>query len=194
MVDPSLNPYAPTSHVSDTEGIESDVETFRRQYLAHEASIKSIGFLYLIPGILFCTIFVLTVAGLVTALLSGRANNIGEDEILGFVIGMITYGGLGSLQLYSGWGLRRFNHGAKRLAVVLSVIGLLLFPVGTVINGYFLYVLLGQKGKVVFSDEYQDAIRKTPHIKYRTSIIVKVFVGLLVALIGLGLVAALFGI
>ena len=40
-----LNPYAPTSSVSEPDGLESDVEAFRNKYLAHEASIKSVGLL-----------------------------------------------------------------------------------------------------------------------------------------------------
>ena len=45
-----FNPYAPTSNVSPTEAA-SDVETYRRTYLSHEASVKSIGVLYFLGAI-----------------------------------------------------------------------------------------------------------------------------------------------
>ena len=79
------------------------------------------------------------------------------------------------------------------IAIVLSAIGLLGFPIGTLISAYFLYLLVSEKGKVVFSDEYKEVIRKTPHIRYKTSIVVWIFLGLLLLLIGLGLVGLLFG-
>ena len=49
---------------------------------------------------------------------------------------------------------------------------------------------MGKKGNVVFSDEYQHVIEQTPHIVYKTSIIAWIFLFLLIALIGFGLVAA----
>jgi hypothetical protein len=45
---------------------------------------------------------------------------------------------------------------------------------------------------MVFSDEYHEIIAQTPHIKYRTSIIVKIFLFFLLALIAFGVVAFLF--
>jgi hypothetical protein len=44
----------------------------------------------------------------------------------------------------------------------------------------------------VFSDEYQAVIRQTPHIKYRTSIVVWICFGLLLLLLGAGILAAIF--
>ncbi len=189
--DPALNPYAPTSHVSDTEGLESDIESFRRRYLSHEASVQSIGTLYLIPGVLLVGLFLMMAGFVVFELLAQGGNGMGLME--GVAVTSI-YGGLGLIQIYTGLGLRRFKIGARRLATFFGVIGLLAFPFGTIINGYILYLLQSQKGKVVFSEDYQDVIRRTPHIKYRTSLIVKIFVVILVVLLTLGFVAAFVGV
>ena len=45
----------------------------------------------------------------------------------------------------------------------------------------------------MFSEEYQAVIAQTPHIKYRTSIIVWILLGLVVALVVFAIVAALLG-
>ena len=63
-------------------------------------------------------------------------------------------------------------------------LGLLSFPVGTIINGYILYLLFSKKGERVFSADYQAIVDATPHIKYKTSIIVWIFLVLLLLMIG----------
>ena len=68
---------------------------------------------------------------------------------------------------------------------ILSGLGLLSIPIGTLINGYILYLMYSQKGKVVFSPEYQDIRDATPEIQYQTS---KLAWGILIVLV-LGLVA-----
>lgn len=69
--EPALNPYAPTAFVSETEGFESDVEGYRRKYLAHEASIKSVGILYLIPGVIFFLLFLIGIAAFLMSMATG---------------------------------------------------------------------------------------------------------------------------
>lgn len=86
-------------------------------------------------------------------------------------------------------GLRGLQSSARVVAIIFSVIGLLGIPIGTLINGYFLYLLLGQKGTYVFSEEYARVRAATPHIKYKTSIWVLVVVALLVLLVVIGIVA-----
>ena len=55
---------------------------------------------------------------------------------------------------------------------------------------YILDLLRSKKSSMVFSSEYHLIIERTPHIKYRTSWIVKGCLIVLVLVIGLGLVAA----
>ena len=76
---------------------------------------------------------------------------------------------------------------------MFSVIGLLAIPVGTIISGYFLYLLLSKKGTVIFSPQYKQIIAATPHIKYKTSKIVIALLLILIALIAIALIVALGG-
>jgi hypothetical protein len=99
------------------------------------------------------------------------------------------YLGLGILQGATAMGIRKLQNWARYVAVVFSVIGLLGFPIGTIISAYFLYLLLSQKGTMVFSDEYKEIIAATPHLKYKTSIIVIILLILLVVILVFGALA-----
>jgi hypothetical protein len=88
--------------------------------------------------------------------------------------------------------VRRLKPWARIGSGILSGIGLLGFPIGTIINGYILYLLFSKKGSMVFSDEYKRVIQQTPHIKYRTSVIILVALGLLLFLMMLAMVGLFF--
>jgi hypothetical protein len=78
--------------------------------------------------------------------------------------------------------------------IVLSCFGLLGFPIGTLISAYFLYLLSSQKGVYIFSPEYARVIAATPHIKYKTSIIGWILLGILVFFIGLGIIGLMVSV
>ncbi len=156
-------------------GSSSDVET-RNKYLSHEASVQGIGALYLLGSVFLVIAGVfLTIAGI-----AGMATG-DSDALIGLIIGII-YLPLGLLQFWVGLGLRTLNPKVRTAAIVLSAIGLLGFPIGTIISAYFLYLLASKKGEFVFSAEYSRVRAATPEIKYRTSWIVW---GVLIALIAL---------
>ncbi|TWU26338.1 hypothetical protein Pla52o_01910 [Novipirellula galeiformis] len=186
------NPYTPTSQVGPvSHALGDDVEAVRRYYLSHEASVKSIGTLYLLGAILMVPIGLAMIAMPVVA---GIAEKVAPAEaILMAVIGLV-YLTLGLLQGFTALNLWKLRPWARIVASVLSVIGLLAFPIGTLISAYFLYLLLSEKGQFVFSPGYQQVVAQTPHIKYKTSIIVWILLALLLGLIGLGVVAALVGV
>ena len=79
----------------------------------------------------------------------------------------------------TGFGLRQQKPWSRIIATVGSVISLIGFPMGTIIGGYILYLLWGEKGRTVFSPAYTGVIAATPHLKYKTSIIVWILLGLL---------------
>lgn len=144
-------------------------EAIRNLYLKHEASVKSVGILYYLGGI------ALTVMGI--ASLFAVVSH--EPGLLSLLIGvMLLLFGVG--QLFVGYGLRRLKSWARIPTAILSGFGLLGFPIGTIINAYIMYLVLCKKGKMVFSEEYRDVIAQTPHIKYRTSIVVWILLGLIV--------------
>ncbi|HEX5221151.1 MAG TPA: DUF4339 domain-containing protein [Verrucomicrobiae bacterium] len=160
------------------EGVSNNAaEQIRKDHIKHEASVKSVGFLYFLAA-----------AFLLLAGTGGVLTGDGPSIAVGLVLACF-----GILQIWVGIGLRQLKSWARIPTAVLSGIGLLGFPLGTIINGYILYLVLCQKGRTVFSDEYKRVIEQTPHIKYKTSIIVWIFLGLLLVLIGLGFFAVLFG-
>ena len=85
--------------------------------------------------------------------------------------------------------LRALQPWARTVTIALSVIGMIGFPIGTIMNAYILYLLCAAKGKRLFEPDYEGIVAATPDIKYKTSIIVWIFVGLL-GLLFVGLVVA----
>jgi hypothetical protein len=111
-----------------------------------------------------------------------------------------------------GFGLRNLRSWARWITAVLIVLSLLANLVGLVfqasrgadvagsvgqllgsaiIPGYILYLLLSAKGSMVFSPEYQTIIARTPHVKMKTSWLVKGCLIALVACLTLGVLGAL---
>jgi hypothetical protein len=111
--------------------------------------------------------------------------------IITALIGLVVLA-IGVAQLFAGRSMQTLNPSGKILAIIISAIGLLVFPCGTLISGYLLYLLLSAKGEMVFSSAYKEVMQATPHIRYRTSIIVWIFLFLLIGVILLGIIAATF--
>jgi len=185
------NPYAPVA--VHTEEKKSDrlaqAEQTRNHHLSHEASIKSFGFLYLLGGFFGTLLGIIYIVGGIGMIANPPNNGPPMGAILiplGLVVMVIS-----GFQFATGLGLRKIKSWSRIGGIILACIGLLGFPIGTLISGYLLYLLLSEKGKFIFSDQYREVMAATPHIKYKTSIIVWIFLGLLVFLILFGLVGAL---
>ena len=168
-----LNPYAPpNSRVDDVDGAASEAVAIRREHIKHEAAVRSIGTLYYISGGLF-----------LIAALSFLLGGVGQSDVtvtLGF--GML-YLVLGAVLLVLAHGVRRLKPAARIASIVLAIIGLIGFPIGTLINGYILYLLCSAKGQRIFAPDYAEIVAATPHIKYRTSIVVWILLVLMLVLV-----------
>ncbi len=93
---------------------------------------------------------------------------------------------IGVTQGVAAYGLRRLQSWARVPTIILSSIGLLGFPLGTLINLYILVKVAGKQGKFILTPEYQRIVAATPHVKRKTSLFVKILlVLLLVVLIGI---------
>ena len=176
------NPFTPNAELED-------IEIIRHNHLNHEASIKSVGLLFILGGVLG----LLYTTGMVFGLLmmpmrENQLDNVAAGLAVGLVI-LILIGGLSGLQLWSGVGLRQLNPKVAIPATVVAAFGLLGIPVGTIISIYILWLLQSKKGKYILSEPYQAIVAQTPHIKYRTSLIVKI----LLVLLGLVLLLAVLG-
>lgn len=171
----SENPYAPPELPSNPVTPGNESERIRRTHLNTEASIKSIGTLYIFGGVLF-------IFGVISRL---RSPEVFEDsaERIGFYVGMFL---VPILLIWLGLKLRRLSSVATIFAGILSALGLLAFPVGTIINLILLFTLFSPKGRYVVKPHYRQVIAETRHIRYRTSMITWILLAILVITIILG--------
>jgi len=160
----------------------SDAEDIRQTHIKHEASVKSVGFLYLLGGVLFLVMGVF----MAPVIFAGGQATGSETPFLAAIIAL--YAGLGVLSIFLARGLRKLQRWVRIPVTILSALGLLSFPIGTIINGYIIWLIWSEKGKMVFTDEYQEIIAATPHVKYKTSIVVWVLLGLLILFLAAALI------
>ena len=100
-----------------------------------------------------------------------------------FAIGAIAFNGA-----YAGYLLRKLDPRAKGFATAQSGFMLFAFPMGTLLGIYSLYLIHSKRGLFILTEEYQGIRARTPHIKYRTSPLVLILLGLLIALVLAGVV------
>jgi predicted nucleic acid-binding Zn ribbon protein len=167
------NPYEPPK--SDISDPTAEAIKMREAHIGHEASIRAFGLLFYLAGVMF------GLGGIGQLIL---ATELLELPLFAMGAGIIL---LGITYFWIGNGLRQLRSKVRHIAGVFAAIGLLGFPIGTIINGYLLYLLYSKKGKMVFSEEYQEIRAATPDIKSRTSIII----WLLLILVLLMIVAAI---
>ena len=205
----SDNPYAPSGSSYGDASLDanfdlSQAELIRKSHLSHETNVKSFGCLYTLGGILgiLGAIFYIGIGILVMA--GGVVPKGLESMVFGAGGDRLVSGGLTTLvgvvflaiavaQLFAGRSMQTLNPSGKILAIVVAAIGMLQFPCGTLISGYLLYLLVSAKGRTVFSSAYKEVMQATPHIRYRTSIIVWIFLFILIGVLLLGVLAAIFG-
>lgn len=180
--DAPVNPYAaPLSAVADQA--ETGAEADRSLHLKHEASIGSAGWLFVLGGA------ALMLVALAMMLTLGTTQSRIRDVVM-----VLLLGAIGALQLVTGLALRKLKIWSRGVATVYCVLGLLAIPVGTLINGFILYLFFCAKGKRVFAPDYQEVIAATPHLKYKTSLLVWIIGGLVLLLIGVALLWAVLGV
>jgi hypothetical protein len=206
------NPFeAPRAEIgrrANLLGDETEAELIRRANLSHEASVKSIGSLYYLGAILQLINVILLLVG------GGRQNQVPgvTPETVQTMPAMQVVVSVFSmaLQFALGYGLTHLQTWARWTVFAFTILGLIMIPVisiglfalnpivagvfllvGESILGYIVYLLVSAKAGIVFSHEYKVVIEKTPHIKHKTSVILKIFLGLLLFLIVIGIVGAI---
>jgi hypothetical protein len=180
----AINPYAPPkAQVDDVTPFLGEADAIRREHIQREASIRSIGVLYYFGGGALC---LASVAVMVGFGLSG--NRMSGLPLAGLGVFILA---LGVFSIFVGRGIRKLRPWARITAIVMAILGLLRPPAGTLINIYILYLLFSEKGRRIFESDYPEIVAATPDVKYKTSVVVWVVLGILVLLILAGLGAAL---
>jgi hypothetical protein len=117
-----------------------------------------LGALYLAWGAIFALVGLAGLALGVGALAIARGSGpvyIGSDlaaDLTAFTFGAIGVLALawGVLHMWLGAALRRYRPRARLIALGLAIINLVLFPFGTGLGGYALWVLLNDEGRSLF--------------------------------------------
>ena len=199
------NPYAAPPADADLVMADSQLgsdssqdEVIRREYLSHEASVRSVGTLYYLGSFLlgFSAISMAAFAFLypIESDLNPTTSVIDLASTVATLFGLSIYLSLSALLFCTARGLRSLRPWARISSGIISAIGLIGFPFGTIINVFILYLLISRKSKVVFSPEYRDIIARTPHIKYKTSLIVKILAIILLGFLALGVISAIISV
>jgi hypothetical protein len=121
-----------------------------------ETHVKVLGVLHIILGALgiFCALILMIIlGGAATAVVAeGDPDAALAIPILGIVgAGTAAFLVLASVPgIAAGWGLIKFRPWGRILALVLSILALVLFPFGTLVGIYGLWVLLNKDAERLF--------------------------------------------
>lgn len=180
------NPFASPPEIDDDAVVKevSEEERIRRAYINFEVSVQAIGSLYYLGGLL-CGL----AAGGSGAAAIEHAGRAESGSLAGFAA---LYGFLAVVSIIIGRGLRTLSPWAKVPVGITALIGMLgiamlggliaVLIVALVII-YVLYPVFSKTGAFVFSPEYREIIRRTPHVRYKSYFMWVVLAVLLVALI-----------
>jgi hypothetical protein len=181
----NLNPYAaPNANTAHVE-IGGVAELTRRDHLHTEVSIQAVGRLYLLGCVLILLAFVSIFIASMAEIRDGSISLISLLPAALWALGLCTAYGA------AGFGLRKFKPWARIVATIIAAIGLIGFPIGTIIGGYILYLMWNKKGRTIFTAAYLDVIAATPHIKYKTSIAIWIILGIILLLVAAAFVLPL---
>jgi len=108
--------------------------------------VKVVGWLWIANGVLsiLMTIIGLAVINWPGVILSLRDSLLASFGALCFFLpGIVAY-------IVSGYGLLNYKSWARILAIILAILNLILFPIGTLIGIYTLWVMFNDETKALF--------------------------------------------
>ncbi len=185
----TINPYAPPkAQVADVVPTSGEEAEIRQDHIKTEASVRSIGLLYYLGGglLLFAAVGVL--GGL------GGRQSVTRFPVAGFSALFVV---LGLLGIFVGRGIRHLRPWARTTAIVLASLGCIASlarpSVGILVQIYILYLLFSKKGRRIFESDYPDIVAATPEIKYRTSVVIWVLLGLVILAVVAAVVVPVMG-
>lgn len=173
----SENIYAPPE--SSTAPLESKAENIRRQNIKTEATIKSLGSLFIFFGGIITLILITNPYGV-------KVFEFSDENILVYLTTFAFCVGF----IFLGIKTRKLHKISTNISATLCIPMLFGFPVGTLIAAIVLWSIFNRKGQYILSPKYKEIIAQTPHVKYRTSIITWILFVFVIALIAGGLIYA----
>ncbi len=124
---------------------------FQPNYSHQEKHIEVLAYLYIVFGVLAVGIGLVlapVIAG--SGAISGDENAIWVTSLVGGGFGFFL-SAMGAVSILGGWGLLKRHNWARILVIVISILNLPGFPIGTVLGVYGLWVLLNDQSKFEFS-------------------------------------------
>jgi hypothetical protein len=168
-----LNPYAAPKAEALTR--ISEAETIRRQHIGQESSIKTLGCLYLLGGVLI-------LPGIALSLVQSN----GRGGTSGDLLWHMVFISVALAAIVIGFGLRTLKKWASILAITLGVFLCVIYlfdlpssTMGLIIQTVVILTLVSAKTRKVVSADYQQVIAETPHVRPRTSVAAWVLLGVL---------------
>ncbi len=157
------NPYLPPETLSTSPPPlpgAPGAEDVRREHAYTESTVGTMGVLYYIAGTF------VALGGLIQLLnvLIAHTPDVSKEVM---TCAFVLVFGVALFAL--GREARKFNSSARTGIIIISALGLLAFPIGTLINGYILCTLSSKKGRMVFSPEYKAIMATTARPKVKTS-------------------------
>ncbi|GEM_PF-1478541 len=157
----SFNPYsAPLSGPEFSDPFQQDDTRIRQQFIDCEANVKTIAGLLMVGGIIL--VGPCSMIGFIYAANHGLAGHL-------LAVAFLLPAFLGIAQLVVGFQVRSFHPSARIWAIVFCSLWLLFVPIGTIFGSACLWYLARPAAKYVFTREYLDVIRHTPHVQFQTS-------------------------
>lgn len=127
-----------------------------------EQHIKILAWLHLVGHAIF-----LVIGGFLFMLLTGIGAVSGDAQALAILTVVGTSLGvllalLAVPGMVAGYGLLKRRTWGRYLAIVVAIFNLVNFPIGTVIGGYTLIILLQNRAEAYFSDHTYELIQPSP--------------------------------
>ena len=131
------------------------LERVRADHASAEAGVRALGTVYWLGGVALALVTGASLA--LPSLLAGTP--LGGLAAYGTLTGVAC--ALGLALAVAGERLRALNPAARSVSLALSAVAMLAFPVGTLLGGYGLVLLLSERGAFVLSDEHRVARAQT---------------------------------
>ena len=161
---PVFNPYTPPKADLDPPVTGTSISA-RASLMKYEVAIRSEGTVFLFGGL------ILFAVGSIVLSFHREYWIAGISAVAGAAVAV-----------WVDYGLQRLRSSARAVGMILAGIGLLGFPVLTLVSLHILFVLGNKASRAVFTPEYARIIAATPHINHKQS---RTFRILLILVVGL---------